>query len=93
MNSIKNAIINANSAIASDNANPNIAYPNNCCFNDGFRAYPVINDPNTVPIPTPDPATPIVANPAPINFAASCIFPFLFSSFGAFSPILAKIRK
>lgn len=26
--------------------------------------------PNTVPIPAPDPATPTVAAPAPINFAA-----------------------
>lgn len=73
MNSIRNAIISANNAIASDNANPKIAYENSCCFNDGFLAYPDINDPNTDPIPTPDPATPIVASPAPISFAASCI--------------------
>lgn len=78
MNSIKNAIIRANRAIASDNANPRIAYPNSCCLSDGFRAYPVINDPNTVPIPIPDPATPIVASPAPISFAASCIIGLFF---------------
>jgi hypothetical protein len=31
---------------------------------------PITNAPNTVPIPTPAPASPIVANPAPINLAA-----------------------
>jgi hypothetical protein len=51
VNKIKNAIIKANNAIASDNANPKIAYPNNCCFNDGFLAYPVIKAAKTFPIP------------------------------------------
>lgn len=30
----------------------------------------MISEPNTDPIPAPDPATPTVAAPAPINFAA-----------------------
>ncbi len=30
----------------------------------------MIREPNTVPIPAPEPATPTVAAPAPINFAA-----------------------
>lgn len=30
----------------------------------------MINEPNTVPIPAPDPATPTVAAPAPMNLAA-----------------------
>lgn len=56
--------------MASDIANPNIAYVNNCCFNEGFRAYPIIKLPKTVPIPAPLPAAPIEAAPAPTNFAA-----------------------
>ena len=39
----------------------------------GFLAYPMMSDPNTEPIPAPDPATPTVAAPAPINFAAESI--------------------
>lgn len=35
-----------------------------------YRAYPIIRLPNTVPIPAPDPATPTVAAPAPMNLAA-----------------------
>ena len=30
----------------------------------------MINEPNTVPIPAPEPATPTVAAPAPMNLAA-----------------------
>ena len=30
----------------------------------------MISDPNTDPIPAPEPATPTVAAPAPMNFAA-----------------------
>ena len=30
----------------------------------------MMRDPNTVPIPAPDPATPTVAAPAPMNLAA-----------------------
>ena len=33
----------------------------------------MIKDPNTDPIPAPDPATPTVAAPAPINLAAESI--------------------
>ncbi len=32
-----------------------------------------MSDPNTDPIPAPDPATPTVAAPAPMNFAAESI--------------------
>lgn len=53
-NSSKNAIIRQKRPIASDNANPNIAYENNCCFKDEFRAYPNIKLPNTIPIPIPE---------------------------------------
>jgi len=70
---IKNAIISEKSPIASDNANPRIAYENNCGFKEGFRAYPMIKLPNTVPIPAPEPDTPTVAAPAPINLAACSI--------------------
>lgn len=35
-----------------------------------YLAYPMIRLPNTVPIPAPDPATPTVAAPAPMNLAA-----------------------
>lgn len=35
-----------------------------------YLAYPIIRLPNTVPIPAPDPATPTVAAPAPMNLAA-----------------------
>jgi hypothetical protein len=55
--------------MASVNANPKIAKINNCLCNPGFRDSPIIKDPKTVPIPTPDPAKAIVAKPAPINFA------------------------
>ncbi len=33
----------------------------------------MIRDPNTDPIPAPDPATPTVAAPAPMNLAAESI--------------------
>ena len=33
----------------------------------------MMRDPKTDPIPAPDPATPTVAAPAPINFAAESI--------------------
>lgn len=68
-NRIKNAIISANRPIASDRANPRIVYVNNCCLSIGLRAKPWIKLPNTVPMPAPLPATPIVAQPAPTNFA------------------------
>ena len=55
--------------MASVNANPKIAILNNSSFNEGFLEVPVTNEPNTEPIPTPAPAKPIVAKPAPIHFA------------------------
>ena len=66
--------------MASVNANPIMVYRNIFASNDGFRDIPIMNAPNTVPIPTPAPAKPTVAAPAPINFAACrIIFSFLFS--------------
>merc|ERR1719347_1408736 len=59
--------------MASDRANPRIAYEKSCCLSEGFLAYPMMRDPNTDPIPAPDPATPTVAAPAPINLAAESI--------------------
>ena len=35
-----------------------------------YLAYPMMRDPKTEPIPAPDPATPTVAAPAPMNLAA-----------------------
>ena len=35
-----------------------------------YLAYPIMREPNTDPIPAPDPATPTVAAPAPMNLAA-----------------------
>ena len=60
-------------------AKPKIA---NCCnssFNEGFLETPRTNAPKTVPIPTPAPANPIVANPAPINFADCNIIKFFLT--------------
>ena len=68
-NKIKKAIIKENNAIASVNANPRIANLNNSSLKDGFLEIPITKAPNTVPIPTPAPARPIVANPAPKNLA------------------------
>ena len=36
-------------------------------------AYPMMRDPKTDPMPAPDPATPTVAAPAPMNLAAANI--------------------
>lgn len=66
----KKTIISANRAMASVNANPKIAILKSSSFKDGFLEIPITKAPNTVPIPTPAPAKPIVANPAPIYFAA-----------------------
>jgi len=63
----------AKSAIASVNANPRIAYPNNVFVRDGLRATELMKDPKTIPIPAPAPASAIVAHPAPISFAPSAI--------------------
>ena len=56
--------------MASDKANPRMAYEKSCCLREGLRAYPMMSDPKTDPIPAPDPATPTVAAPAPMNLAA-----------------------
>ena len=68
-NNIKKPIIKENKAIASVKANPKIAILNNSSFKEGFRDIPITKAPNTVPIPTPAPAKPMVAKPAPTNFA------------------------
>jgi len=54
--------------VASLNANPKIAYPNNSFFNEGFRPYAIISPQKTIPIPAPAPTNPIVAKPAPMFF-------------------------
>ena len=66
----KKTIISAKRAIASVKANPKIAILKSSSFKDGFLEIPITKAPNTVPIPTPAPAKPIVASPAPIYFAA-----------------------
>merc|ERR1719318_239963 len=72
-NSRRKAIIKQNRPMASDRANPRIAKEKSCCLREGFLAYPMMRDPKTDPIPAPDPATPTVAAPAPINLAAESI--------------------
>lgn len=77
-NSIKNAIIKANNAIASANEKANIANENNSPFNEGFLDVPFINAANIIPAPIAPPPNPILANPAPISFAAATIIFYLF---------------
>lgn len=72
-------IMSAKSPVASDSAKPSTAYPNKVSFKETLRATAVIKEPNTVPIPTPAPANPIAAEPAPIALAACnniyvCVF-------------------
>lgn len=59
----------ANNPVASENANPRIAYANNWPLKEGFLATPNIRAPNTTPIPTPAPIRPVVARPVPIILA------------------------
>lgn len=73
-NNIKNATRSVNNAIDSVNAKPNNAYPTSCFVTLGLRAALLIKEPNTTPKPQPTPPNAIVAQPAPINFAASNIF-------------------
>ena len=70
-NRIRNAIIRANSAMASVRANPRIANLKRSSFRLGFLAVPKIKDPKMNPIPIPAPASPKVDSPAPI-FCADC---------------------
>lgn len=60
----------ANKPIASVNAKPN----NTICIKRaslaGFLLIATSNPANTIPIPAPAPTTPIVAKPAPTDFAA-----------------------
>ena len=66
-------MIKANKPVASQIEKPTIAKGNNWDFKDGFLAIPLINEPNTTPIPTAAPPKPIAAHPAPINLPASII--------------------
>lgn len=70
----RKAIIRANNPVASEKANPKIAYEKSCPFNIGFLDTPNIKQPNTTPIPIPAPIKPVVANPVPIILAAEDIF-------------------
>ena len=70
----RKAIIKANNPVASEKANPKIAYENNCDLKEGFLATPKIRAPNTTPIPTPAPINPVVAKPVPIILAACNIY-------------------
>merc|ERR1719175_106949 len=56
--------------MASERAKPRMAEENSCCFREGFLAYPMMREPKTEPIPAPEPATPTVVAPAPMNLAA-----------------------
>ena len=78
---IRNAIIKANSPVAADRVKPKKAYWNNGGRRAGIREVAVINPENTNPIPTPAPANPIVANPAPIFLAACSISFFVVASY------------
>ena len=55
--------------MASVKANPKIAILKSSSLKEGFLEIPTTNAPNTVPIPTPAPANPMVASPAPKNLA------------------------
>ena len=66
----KKTIISTNNAIASVSAKPKIAILNISSLREGFREIPRTKAPKTTPIPTPAPASPIVAAPAPTYLAA-----------------------
>lgn len=67
-NKINKTINSANNAIASQRAKPIIVIRKSSSRIRGLRANATTKAPKTTPIPTPDPATPIVAIPAPIAF-------------------------
>ena len=76
-NKSKKLIIKPNKAIASNKANPSIAYVNSVLRSSGFLDKAIKKEPNTLPIPTPAPIRDIVANPAAIILAAFKII-FIF---------------
>ena len=78
----KNAIISANNPVASEKANPRIAYENNCPLKEGFLDTLIIKPPITTPIPIPAPINPVVAKPVPIIFAACIILEKYHYCFG-----------
>jgi hypothetical protein len=59
--------------MASQNAKPKRAYVKSCPLREGFLLTASIRPAKTTPIPTPDPATEIVANPAPRILAEASI--------------------
>ena len=58
-----------NRARLSHRANPRIDNENNSPFKEGFLDVPNIKDPKIKPAPIDPPASPKLANPAPINLA------------------------
>ena len=77
-NNIKNAIINANKAVASVNANPKIQYLNKSSDKSGFLETAIKNEPKTIPIPVPAPAKPNVDNPQFVYITTYCIKPKIY---------------
>src|SRR5512143_1743044 len=72
-------------AIASEKAMPRIMLVSKLPYVSGFRAMPVSAPCTLKPIPTPAPAAPIIARPAPTKRAASIIFPSILQASLGFS--------